>query len=85
VGWALRALSATRETRVPWHRVVGAGGRISLRAGPGPWLQRRLLQAEGVPFRAGRVDLKRAVPASQARRGSRSRSRARRTASRRTA
>jgi methylated-DNA-protein-cysteine methyltransferase-like protein len=57
VGWALRALSAHRERRVPWHRVVGAGGRISLRAGLGPLKQRRRLRAEGVRFRAGCVDL----------------------------
>src|SRR5690349_22467434 len=59
VGWALRALDPRRARAVPWHRVVGAGGRISLRAGMGPVLQRRRLQAEGVAFRAGRVDLRR--------------------------
>lgn len=55
VGWALRALDARTEPRVPWHRVVGAGGRISLRSGMGPLLQRRRLRAEGVAFRDGRV------------------------------
>ena len=57
VGWALRALDPRAERTVPWHRVVGAGGRISPRAGAGPVLQRRRLKAEGVAFRAGRVDL----------------------------
>jgi methylated-DNA-protein-cysteine methyltransferase-like protein len=57
VGWALRALDEQRARRVPWHRVVGAGGRISLRAGLGPLLQRRRLRAEGVRFRGERVDL----------------------------
>ena len=57
VGWALRALSASRERVVPWHRVVGAGGRISLRGGPGPKLQRRRLRQEGVRFVLGCVDL----------------------------
>jgi methylated-DNA-protein-cysteine methyltransferase-like protein len=33
---------------VPWHRVVNATGRISLRGGDGPRLQARLLRAEGV-------------------------------------
>lgn len=59
VGWALGALSAARERSVPWHRVVGAGGRISLRGGIGPELQRRRLRKEGVRFVAGRVDLAR--------------------------
>ena len=57
VGWALRALPLSREKAVPWHRVVGAGGRISPRAGSGPYRQRRRLRAEGVRFRGGRVDL----------------------------
>jgi methylated-DNA-protein-cysteine methyltransferase-like protein len=57
VGWALRALDAERAARVPWHRVVGAGGRISLRDGPGGLEQRRRLRREGVRFTAGRVDL----------------------------
>lgn len=59
VGWALRALRAGREARVPWHRVVGAGGRLSPRAGGGEARQRARLAAEGVAFRDGRVDLRR--------------------------
>jgi methylated-DNA-protein-cysteine methyltransferase-like protein len=59
VGWALRALGGAQAERVPWHRVVGAGGRISLRAGPGPELQRRRLRREGVRFRGGCVDMER--------------------------
>lgn len=59
VGWALGALDPRRARRVPWHRVVGAGGRISLRAGAGPLLQRRRLRAEGVVFQGSRVDLRR--------------------------
>jgi len=59
VGWALRALPQALARQVPWHRVVGAGGRISPRAGPGPELQRRRLRAEGVRFKAGRVDVAR--------------------------
>ena len=57
VGWALRALP--EAARVPWHRVVGASGRVSPRGGPGPARQRRRLRAEGVRFREGRVDLDR--------------------------
>jgi methylated-DNA-protein-cysteine methyltransferase-like protein len=59
VGWALRALDPRAARAVPWHRVVGAGGRISPRAGAGPLLQRRRLAAEGVVFRRGCVDIRR--------------------------
>ncbi|HEY7411756.1 MAG TPA: MGMT family protein [Vicinamibacteria bacterium] len=59
VGWALRALDPRRSPGVPWHRVVGAGGIISLRAGPGMHLQRRLLVGEGVRFVSARVDMAR--------------------------
>ena len=46
-------LSATEDPGVPWHRVVRADG--SLAKGE---RQRRLLEAEGVPFRGQRVDMK---------------------------
>ena len=59
VGWALRALSPSVKPAVPWHRVVGAGGRIALRGGSGPVEQRRRLLAEGVTFRGAAVDLRR--------------------------
>ncbi len=59
VGWALHGLDPHRERQVPWHRVVAAGGRISLRAGGGPRLQRQRLLAEGVRFERGQVDLAR--------------------------
>ncbi|MBN2466399.1 MGMT family protein [candidate division WOR-3 bacterium] len=36
---------------LPWHRVLAAGGRITL-PGQGGVLQRRLLAAEGVRFNA---------------------------------
>jgi methylated-DNA-protein-cysteine methyltransferase-like protein len=52
-------LTPAREKRVPWHRVVAAQGRIALRQGVGPLLQRRRLRQEGVTFRNGRVDLRR--------------------------
>ena len=40
------------DDTVPWHRVVRSDG--SLAKGP---RQRRLLEAEGVPFRGARVDM----------------------------
>jgi len=39
---------------LPWHRVVGAGGRIALRGEEGQE-QRLRLKMEGVTFRGGRV------------------------------
>ncbi len=47
VGYALHAL--TPEKRVPWHRVVGAGGKIRL-GGEGYTTQRKILESEGVEF-----------------------------------
>lgn len=56
VGWALRGLG---RRQIPWHRVVGAGGRISLDGRPGGEIQRRKLRKEGVHFTRGHVDLAR--------------------------
>jgi methylated-DNA-protein-cysteine methyltransferase related protein len=57
VGRALRELPD--DSAVPWHRVVGAGGRISPRGdGAGELEQRLLLADEGVAFAAsGRIRL----------------------------
>ena len=47
--WALQ-----RARGLPWHRVVGAGGKILLPGESG--LEQRLrLETEGVKFRGGRV------------------------------
>jgi len=45
VAWALHGCDGS----VPWHRVVGAGGRILLRGDPG-MEQRLRLEHEGVEF-----------------------------------
>ena len=43
---------------VPWQRVLGAQGKISVSSGPLQARQRALLEAEGIRFDArGRVDL----------------------------
>lgn len=58
VGYALHALP--EGSRVPWHRVINAQGRISFAPRSAPWReQRRRLQAEGVVFIADAVDLAR--------------------------
>ena len=57
--WAGLALANLRDPAVPWHRVVGAGGRISL-SGSRAATQRQRLEHEGIQFsRAGRIDLDR--------------------------
>jgi methylated-DNA-protein-cysteine methyltransferase related protein len=48
-------LSECHEPDVPWHRIVRADG--SLAKGE---RQRRLLDAEGVPFNGARVDMREA-------------------------
>jgi methylated-DNA-protein-cysteine methyltransferase related protein len=45
----VRVLNTQKD--LPWHRVLAAGGRITL-PGPGGVLQRKLLEAEGVQFNA---------------------------------
>ncbi len=46
-------LHGCRDPEVPWHRVVRADGSLA-KGG----CQRRLLEAEAVPFRGERVDLR---------------------------
>jgi len=64
-----RALAACPAGRgIPWHRVVGAGGRILVRE-PYASLQRKLLESEGVRLGVNlQVDMSRHnwVPGSRA-------------------
>lgn len=55
VGWAIRAAS---EAAIPWQRVVNGKGGIST-DNQHPGLQRSLLEAEGVRFVDGLIDLER--------------------------
>ena len=58
IAWILH--SSSEAARLPWHRVIGGGGRISLPRGRGREEQERRLLAEGVVVgRGGRVDMKR--------------------------
>ncbi len=56
VGYALAA--TPRGRGIPWHRVIGAGGRLRV---PERFaaLQRRLLQTEGVGIDGVGIDLRR--------------------------
>ncbi len=47
------ALHDCEDPGVPWHRIVRADGSLAKGA-----CQRRLLEAEGVPFRGRRVDMR---------------------------
>jgi methylated-DNA-protein-cysteine methyltransferase related protein len=54
VGYALKHVPD--GLHVPWHRVVGAGGRIAFPPGTRPHLeQTRRLRSEGVKVENGRV------------------------------
>ena len=68
VVWALQAASG-----LPWHRVVGAGGRILL-PGEGGFEQKMRLRGEGVEMEGERVVMARHehhFPAKRSSRGSR--------------
>ena len=52
------AMAATPSGKgVPWHRVLGAGGKLLIRE-PYASLQRKLLESEGVAMTERRVNLK---------------------------
>jgi alkylated DNA nucleotide flippase Atl1 len=53
VAWALRHT----DGKLPWHRVLGAGGKILLTGEAGAE-QRMRLKAEGVAFHGGKVAMK---------------------------
>ena len=56
VSWILH--SSTKAHELPWHRVLGAGGKIAFPSGSkNHALQRRLLKTEGVETVDGIVDM----------------------------
>lgn len=59
--WVGHCLSQLPEgSTLPWHRVVAAGGRLSLPAGsPAGDEQRRRLAAEGIALLGSRLDIRR--------------------------
>jgi methylated-DNA-protein-cysteine methyltransferase-like protein len=66
VGQAMRICPAG----IPWHRVVNGRGTISRRGdGSGALGQRLLLEAEGIRFARGRIDLARHRWSTRARSG----------------
>lgn len=59
--WVGRTLSQLpNDTRLPWHRVLGAGGRLSLPPGSASGdEQRARLRTEGISILNNRVDIHR--------------------------
>ena len=55
-GYAMAACPGGRG--IPWHRVVGAGGRLLIRE-PYASFQRKLLETEGISIEGRRLDMKR--------------------------
>ncbi|HMD07694.1 MAG TPA: MGMT family protein [Candidatus Acidoferrum sp.] len=54
-----RAMGATPSGKgVPWHRVLGANGKILIRE-PYASLQKKLLESEGIPVVESRINVKR--------------------------
>ena len=61
--WVARLLSHNIDSRLPWHRVLRADGRVAFPPGsPGFKEQCTRLQAEGVTVVNGRVRGQRATP-----------------------
>jgi len=53
-----RAMAGTPKGQgIPWHRVVGAGGKLLIRE-PYASLQKKLLASEGAKMTESRVDMK---------------------------
>lgn len=65
VGYAMAACPSGQG--IPWHRVVGAGGRLLIPEPHGS-LQRRILGAEGVEVQFGRINMDKFAWKPQARR-----------------
>jgi methylated-DNA-protein-cysteine methyltransferase-like protein len=56
VGYAMAACPSGRG--IPWHRVIGAGGKVRMPE-PHASLQHRMLGTEGVEFDGAKIDMKR--------------------------
>lgn len=53
-----RAMGATPKGKgIPWHRVLGANGKILIREPYGS-LQKKLLESEGIPVIESRINVK---------------------------
>lgn len=58
--WVGRTLSQLPgDSKLPWHRVLGAGGRISLAVGTPRATNNARLRTEGISIQNNRVDIQR--------------------------
>jgi len=80
VGYAMAACPSGRG--IPWHRVVGAGGRLIIREPYGS-LQRKLLESEGVRIEGARVNMREYALAASRKKPGRKQTRRRAAAKRR--
>ncbi len=56
VSWILK--TQTKKNSLPWHRVISSKGVISIKDPTGHFLQRELLENEGIIFNSnGKIDL----------------------------
>lgn len=56
VGWLLNSMSD--QYNMPWHRIINSKGIISLRDPEGAFVQKMLLESEGISVIDGKIDLK---------------------------
>jgi len=56
VGWLLNSMSD--KYRMPWHRIINSKGQISLRDPEGAFIQKMLLESEGISVIDHKIDLK---------------------------
>ncbi len=56
VGTTLKKLP--KDSKLPWHRVINASGKISLPVDGGGKKQKARLEAEGLAFINGKINLK---------------------------
>ncbi|MGB9466694.1 MAG: MGMT family protein [Candidatus Acidiferrum sp.] len=79
-----RAMGATPHGKgIPWHRVLGANGKILIRE-PYASLQKKLLESEGIPVIESRINVKKHLWTPPRKKASAAR-KSRRPASRRSA
>lgn len=55
ISWILRSM--TEKYNIPWHRIINSQGEIALQDEQGKWMQKSMLEDEGVVVIGFRVDL----------------------------